>query len=105
MNNLSEIEKRSVYESMSIFEVRNYARSVGVKSATSKRKSELIDLILKIESGELEPYNNFCGGKGRPPKASLNYEVNLTEKQLEIEYKKLKSMFNRICNIIEEYKK
>lgn len=103
MKNLNEKEKRKTYEILSIFELRNYARNVGVKSATNKKKSELIDLIIKIENGEIEPHNNFCGGKGRPPKNNANISVNLNEKQLEEDYKKLKSILSRINNIIKEY--
>ncbi len=103
MKNLNENQKIRVYENMGIYELRNYARGIGVKSSTNKAKSELIDLILKIENGEIPPHNNFRGGKGRPPKAIYPVKINLNERQLEEECKKLRGMIKRISNIIKEY--
>jgi len=54
-------------EKMSIFEVRDTARTVGVTSPTKLNKEELMELIYKI-SNELMP-PPVAPHKGRPPKA------------------------------------
>jgi len=61
------------YETMSIYELRTYARQCGVNSPTTKKKTELIDLIKKIKAGEELP---FVSTKGRPPlmKMSNSYQ-------------------------------
>lgn len=58
---------REDLESMDIFALRNTARSVGVSSPTKKNKLELINQILAIISGEVEPPQP--PKKGRPPKS------------------------------------
>ena len=49
---------------MRIYELRDYARKIGVKSPTSKTKQELIDQIHLIESGVIKPHKTI---KGRKP--------------------------------------
>ena len=46
---------RETLEATSIFAIRDLAKEVGVSSPTKKNKGELIDLILKITSGEMAP--------------------------------------------------
>lgn len=52
-------------EQLGIYELRAKARAVGVKSPTTKRHSELVECILKIQKGEQQA---FSTKKGRPPK-------------------------------------
>lgn len=67
--NLTKIE----LQKMSIKELRVFARSIGTASPTSQSKSELIDNILLILSGQSQPeYKNF--NRGRPAK-----ETNITK--------------------------
>ena len=69
MDNFS-VEK---LEELGIFEIRNIAREVGVYSPTTLKKQELIDSIINIMNGKLEPYVRKTK-QGRPPKSisSLN---------------------------------
>ena len=53
---------------LGVYELRELARQVGVKSPTTKVRAELCDLILKIQNGEIEP-NQKNLTKGRPPKS------------------------------------
>ena len=53
---------------LGVYELRDLARQVGVKSPTTKVRAELCDLILKIQNGEIEP-NQKNLTKGRPPKS------------------------------------
>lgn len=57
---------------LTVHELRVRARALGVKSPTTKRQKELIDEILKIQSGELEPYTTKMG---RPVKAGIKSEI------------------------------
>lgn len=50
----------------SIFEIRELAKECGVSSPTKSKKSELIDIILKIQSGEMMPPQ--APPRGRPRK-------------------------------------
>lgn len=63
----SKISKESL-SNLGIYELRELARQVGVKSPTTKLRSELCDTILKIKSGEIQP-NCVNLKKGRPPKS------------------------------------
>ena len=57
---------KEMLEATSIFAIRDIAKEVGVSSPTKKNKAELIDLILKITSGEMEP--PVAPRRGRPKK-------------------------------------
>mgnify|MGYP006069030845 FL=1 len=57
---------KEMLESISIFAIRDIAKEVGISSPTKKNKAELIDLILKISSGEMEPPE--APRRGRPKK-------------------------------------
>lgn len=46
---------KEMLEATSIFAIRDIAKEVGISSPTKKNKAELIDLILKISSGEMAP--------------------------------------------------
>lgn len=61
-------------KSLSIYELRKLAREIGVKAPTTKGSDLLINEIIAIQRGELEPFRSKMG---RPPKGvTLNY-VNL----------------------------
>lgn len=56
--------KKTLIESLGVFELRGLARELGVKSPTTKKRGELIDQILqRIESGAENPKNSR---RGRP---------------------------------------
>ena len=52
---------------LTIHKLREIARNIGVKAPTTKKRDELIDEILKIQNGELMPYNP-TKKVGRPAK-------------------------------------
>ena len=60
---------RETLEATSIFAIRDLAKEVGVSSPTKKNKGELIDLILKITSGEMAPPE--APRRGRPKKQTV----------------------------------
>lgn len=59
---------REELEAKSIFEMRALAKEVGVSAPTKINKAELIDLVLKITSGEMAP--PVAPRRGRPKKSS-----------------------------------
>lgn len=76
---------------MRIYELRDYARKIGVKSPTSKTKGNLINEINLINSGALKPHKTI---KGRKPIVSFaladkNQEFLLSELQ------KMKTLINK----------
>lgn len=57
----------SSLDKMGIFELREFARQVGVVSPTTKKRAELIEQIKAVTSGEIKADNSVK--KGRPPKS------------------------------------
>ena len=57
---------KEMLDATSIFAIRDIAKEVGVSSPTKKNKAELVDLILKITSGEIAPPE--APRRGRPKK-------------------------------------
>jgi|AntRauTorcE11897_2_1112592.scaffolds.fasta_scaffold00019_85 transcription termination factor Rho len=55
-------------EKLGIFELRNLARDIGVHSPTIYKKKEIIEKILDIINGKVEPYTAKTK-QGRPPKS------------------------------------
>jgi len=74
------MEKISVekLQELSIFEIRNLAREVGVYSPTTLKKGELVEKIMRIMDGLDEPYIKKTK-QGRPPKSitSINNLVDV----------------------------
>ncbi len=57
---------------LSISILREIGREIGVRSATSMKKEELIEDILAIQKGELQPA--LPNKKGAPPKSKINLD-------------------------------
>ena len=77
-------------KNLRIFELRDLARQVGVKSPTIFRKEDLIDEMLLIISGKNEPYVNK-NNLGRPAKTNHNIitdELFVSKQGAEDEYTK-----------------
>lgn len=82
-----ENTKKYTYEELdqlTIFELRERARKIGVASPTSKSKEELIKAYISVESGDITPAQKQ--NRGRPPKSSIsslddeeNYTSNIQE--------------------------
>lgn len=60
-------------DNLSIFELRDLARKVGVFNPTVLKKNELINQICDIQSGKTKPYVSKTK-QGRPPKEIGGYE-------------------------------
>lgn len=75
-----DIIARNRLEGLSIYELRAVARQVGVKSPTTKKHRELVEAVLRIQSGEERA---FSTNKGRPPKhlnlVSQPFDLNQTD--------------------------
>lgn len=59
-------------DQLSLFELRNAAREMGVKSPTTYNKGELIDKMISISTGKIAPVKT---NRGRPPKALVGLKV------------------------------
>ena len=63
---------RVILNSYSLLNLRTIARDMGVKSPTTKKYSELIDSIIDIQEGKLQPDNSIK--RGRKPKGRITYD-------------------------------
>ena len=71
---------REELDDLSLFELRNAAREMGVKSPTTYNKGDLIDKMFSISTGEVKPVKS---NRGRPPKALFGLKSE-AEKAVEI---------------------
>lgn len=63
---MNKKEAKLFLEGINIFVIRNLGRMIGVSHPTTKAKSELIDNVIEILTGEAEP--NEQSRRGRPVK-------------------------------------
>lgn len=92
-------------EKYSIYELRQIARSMGVKSPTTKKHSQLIDEIKKIQNKEIAPIKTT---KGRPAKVLNNDFSNkvLRENEIIQQYKSdIKKHLEEIQKTLDKMKK
>ncbi|MBR3804196.1 MAG: Rho termination factor N-terminal domain-containing protein [Clostridia bacterium] len=99
--------RRNELEKTSFAQLKVYARAIGVKSPTIFKKSELIDMIIKVENGEILP---IFSNRGRKPYLSeltahkSNNEYEYKVKKLIIELNEVMNKFNEaIIKTIEKY--
>lgn len=91
-------------QELGIFQLRAIGMKVGVKNPTKLKKQELINSIIKIECGELEPFKKKTN-QGRPSKVIIDLPDKnlLNNTNLIDEYKKFLQMlkdFNISLNIL-----
>lgn len=67
---MNKVFSKDTLSNMGIFELRDYARSVGVDSPTIYKKDVLIDKIIAILEGEAQPKPRT--NRGRPPKPLIS---------------------------------
>ena len=68
-------------EKISVYDLRNIARGIGVKAPTILRKYELIEEILQIESGKKRPSEK--SKRGRPIKSGFtNSTISVKDKEM-----------------------
>lgn len=65
LNGVKMTYTKEYLEKISLLGLRQIGREVGVKSPTSLRKDQLVESILDIQQGYIEPYFN-CDKRGRP---------------------------------------
>lgn len=63
------------FENMGIYDLRNYARNIGVLSPTKFKRDELIEKITAIIHGQKPEQKKT--NKGRPPKHKINEQAKL----------------------------
>ena len=97
------------YENMGIYDLRNYARTLGVARPTTFKRAELIEKIEEIINGK-KPDENITK-KGRPPKHSKDedsvFEMvlpdNLFSNNDDVNYKTYQSaQFPKLSGILSE---
>ncbi len=81
-------------EKVNFHDLRRLGQIVGVKSACSLKKAELIDQILKVQNGEIDPYFST---KGRPAKKELSLCLGGYSKE---KIKNLELLAKRMLDII-----
>ena len=99
MNQNKELTK-DFLNNLGIYELRELARKMGVSSPTTKIRSELCELILKIQKGEISP-NSKNIKRGRPPK-SISKLINIADPEQTFNFNnvsKKRDVFNQNnCN-------
>ena len=85
LNNIT----RDDLDNMGIHEIRTFAREIGVPHPTSLKKQEMIDCIMDIRDGKLEPQK--VRKAGRPPKSGgISVAVSPVTEEPKIEKKEEK---------------
>ncbi len=77
-------ESKAFLSSLGLGDLRNYGRALGVARPTTKNKGDLIETILGILTGELEPI--AISSKGAPVK-NARVEEEITQKMSELKAK------------------
>ena len=93
--------KKDELQKFSVHDLRAYARGVGVRAPTIKRKEELINEILKISRGDKKPYYTKVG---RPTisKAPINSDDLMLQEKIRRLDNALKNFREEIIRIITE---
>ncbi len=77
---------REELKSKPLYELRIIGRQTGVNNPTSKTKSDLIESILKVDSGEIPPYFTKNGRQPYPK------SIALTKETIPISSRKIKAI-------------
>lgn len=97
------------FENYTIYELRNYARQIGVKSPTTKKRQDLLCEIEKINKGEIIPLTN--NKKGRPCKnvnksvlsdSGFKRVVCVDEEELKSILAEIKTLQKRLLLILDK---
>ena len=70
-----ELNTREKLNKFGIFQLREYARSIGVHLPTTYKKDDLIEKIMQVENGDIQPFVPK-NKKGRPPKNLYDFNSN-----------------------------
>ena len=82
-----------------LFSLRNLAREIGVKNPTMLNKKDLIEEIMKIDSGEVQPCERT--NRGHPIKKDIEIKSDMS---VDPVLKELKKRFKKefIASILKE---
>ena len=70
-----KLNTREKLNKFGIFQLREYARSIGVHLPTTYKKDDLIEKIMQVENGDIQPFVPK-NKKGRPPKNLYDFNSN-----------------------------
>ncbi|MBR1925534.1 MAG: hypothetical protein IJ837_01620 [Clostridia bacterium] len=70
-----KLNTRENLNKFGIFQLREYARSIGVHLPTTYKKDDLIEKIMQVENGTIEPFVPK-NKKGRPPKNVYDFNAD-----------------------------
>jgi hypothetical protein len=90
-------------DKLGIYDLRNYARGIGVKSPTSKRKSKIISEIEEILKGEKQAQKSSRGR--RPKHIEVKIDNNFPKREeIEIIYNKILWLVKEINEQMDKLK-
>ena len=75
---------RNYFQNVSLNSLRSYGRFLGLRSPTTQHKEDLIEDIIKMLCGEMQPERNK---QGAPVKENVNMDVIQAVEQLKGEYR------------------
>jgi hypothetical protein len=92
---------KATLEKKRLMDLRVYGRAVGVKSPSSLRKEDLIDKIIAIESGKLQPTKITRGRKlgEKLDLGDINIALSSPEEKYEINSQELYKLFSPLEKI------
>ena len=90
-------------ESLGIYDLRNFAREIGVARPTTKSKRQLLDEIAAIRGGKLDACDRKRA-RGRRPKIALGQLekllANESVAEIVLRYNKLMEMLRGVVELI-----
>lgn len=101
---MEENQKYSLYNQVSIYELRNLAREKGVRCPSKKKKLDLINEIIQIDNGSKQPYIKTTN-QGRPLKKTLNIDINKIIKEKESSLTNIEDKYlKKLIGFLNDYK-
>ena len=82
MKHSNNLYTESKLNEFGIFQLREIARNVGVHLPTTYKKDDLIQKILQVVRGEIEPFV-AKNKKGRPPKNFIGYQSAWKKQEID----------------------
>jgi len=86
-------------ENLGIYDLRNYARAVGVKSPTTKTRMQILAEIKHVENGFSLPQKSI---RGRPPKLLISNPNDFVKNEnLRQSFEILSYKYNALVKILQ----
>ena len=93
------------YENLTISELRVLARSLQIKSPTSKNRATLLNLIDLAKNNKLPLSEVNNGNKGRPTKSRIAINITDSKPLLQNYLNEIKFIQNRLKKLEDEIRK